>query len=87
MQTITLYLYTITCFITIRYLFELIRNRRQSNNSSEFGPHREKTYLRRFANSKCADQPAHPRSLISVFVIRVLKSTISKLTISEFSIF
>ena len=34
-----------------------------------------------------ADQPAHPRSLISAFVIRCLESTISKLTTSEFSTF
>ena len=51
------------------------------------GSGREKTCLRRFANSKGADQPAHPRSLISAFVTRVLKSTISKLTISEISTF
>ena len=40
-----------------------------------------------FANNKGADQPAHPRSLISVFVIPVLESIISKLASSEFSIF
>ena len=37
-----------------------------------FGPRREKTCLRGFANNTGADQPAHPRSLISAFVIRVL---------------
>ena len=52
-----------------------------------FGPRREKTYLRRFANNKGADQPAHPRSLISGFVIHCLESTISKLTTSEISTF
>ena len=36
------------------------------------GPQREKTCLRGFANSKGADQPAHPRSLISAFVICLL---------------
>ena len=36
-----------------------------------------------FANNRHADQPAHPRSLISAFVIRVLESIISKLAISE----
>ena len=45
------------------------------------GPRREKTCLRWFANNKCADQPAHPRSLISAFVIRVLERTISKLAL------
>ena len=51
------------------------------------GPRREKTCLRRFANNKGADQPAHPRSLISAFVIHCLESTISKLTTSEISTF
>ena len=52
-----------------------------------FGPRREKTCLRRFANNKGADQPAHPRSLISAFAIRFFESTIWKLTTSEISIF
>ena len=36
-------------------------------------------------NNKVKDLPAHPRSLISAFVIRVLKSIISKLATSEIS--
>ena len=32
-----------------------------------YGPRREKTCLRGYANNKGADQPAHPRSLISAF--------------------
>ena len=40
-----------------------------------------------FVNNTGADQPAHPRSLISAFVIRVLESTISKLATSEISFF
>ena len=51
------------------------------------GPRREKTYLRGFANNTGADQPAHPRSLISVFVIRVLERTILKLAASQISFF
>ena len=35
-----------------------------------YGPRREKTCLRGFANNTGADQPAHPRSLISTFAIR-----------------
>ena len=42
-----------------------------------YGPRREKTYLQGFANNTDADQAAHPRSLISAFVIRVLESIIS----------
>ena len=51
------------------------------------GPRREKTCLRRFANNTGADQPAHPRSLISPFVLRFLERTISKLATNEISIF
>ena len=40
-----------------------------------------------FANNKGADQPAHPGSLISVFVICFLESTICKLATGEISIF
>ena len=39
------------------------------------------------ANNKGADQPAHPCSLVSAFVIRLLESTISKSPTSEISIF
>ena len=38
------------------------------------GPQQEKTCLQGFANNTGADQPAHPRSLISAFVIRFLVS-------------
>ena len=37
------------------------------------------------ANNKSADQPAHPRSLISAFVVRCLDSTVSLVSISEIS--
>ena len=51
------------------------------------GPRREKTCLRGFANNTGADQPAHPHSLISAFVIRFLESCICKLGTGEISIF
>ena len=38
-----------------------------------------------YANNKGADQPAHPRSLISAFVVRCLDSTIPPVSISEIS--
>ena len=38
-----------------------------------------------YANNKGADQPAHPRSLISAFVVRCLNSIISVVSISEIS--
>ena len=51
------------------------------------GPRREKTCLRGFANNTGADQPAHPRSLVSAFVNRFLESFIDKLAAGEISIF
>ena len=52
-----------------------------------YGPQREKTCLRGFANNTGADQPAHPRSLISAFVIRFLESVICKLATGDISTF
>ena len=52
-----------------------------------YGPRREKTCLRWFAKNTGADQPAHPRSLISAFVFRFLESFTSKLVTSEVSTF
>ena len=48
---------------------------------------REKTCLRGFANNTGSDQPAHPRSLISAFVIRFLESIISRLATGEIATF
>ena len=56
-------------------------------SDAQYGPRREKTCLRGFANNKGGDQPARPRSLISTFVIRLLESIISKLATSKISIF
>ena len=39
-------------------------------------PGHEKMCLMSYANNKGADQPAHPRSLISAFVVRCLDSII-----------
>ena len=52
-----------------------------------YGPRREKTCLRWFANNTGADEPAHPRSLISNFVIRLFKSIISRLAAYKVSVF
>ena len=52
-----------------------------------YGPRRKKTCLRGFANNTGADQPAHPRSLISAFVIRFLESTIFYLESGKISFF
>ena len=48
-------------------------------------PDHEKKRLISYANNKGADQPAHPRSLISTFVVRCLDSITSLVSISEIS--
>ena len=40
------------------------------------GPRCEKTWLLGLANNTGADQPAHPRNLISAFVVHFLESII-----------
>ena len=40
-----------------------------------------------FANNKCANQPAHPGSLISAFVIRFFESTMYYLAKNEINTF
>ena len=51
------------------------------------GPQGMKTCLWAFVKNKGIDQPADPRSLISAFVIGLFKSVISRLAVSEISIF
>ena len=48
-------------------------------------PRHEKMCLMSYANNKSADQPAHPRSLISAFVVRCLDSVISLDSMAEIS--
>ena len=45
----------------------------------------DKTSFMLYANNKDADQPAHPHSLISVFIVRCLDSTRSVLDLSKIS--
>ena len=52
-------------------------------NSIELG--HEKMCLLSYANNKSADQPAHPRSLISASVVRCLDRIISLDSIAEIS--
>ena len=59
---------------------------KEDPDQTYYGPYR-KTCLRWFVNSKGADQPAHPCSLISAFVIHLLESNISKLALSEILLF
>ena len=50
-----------------------------------YEPGHEKMCLMSYGNNKGADQPAHPRSLISAFVVRCLDSIISLDSIAEIS--
>ena len=52
-------------------------------SSAGIGPGHVKTCLMPYANNKGADQPAHPRSLISTFIVRCLDSTMCILGISK----
>ena len=47
----------------------------------------QKTCLRWFVNNTGADQPTHPRSLISAFVMHVFEIIICRLATGEISIF
>ena len=49
---------------------------RKKKERKKNGPRRETTCLREFANNTGADQPAHPRRLISAFFIRFLERII-----------
>ena len=50
-----------------------------------FETRHEKTCLVPYVNNKGADQPAHPRSLISTFVVRSLDSMIPVVAMHEIS--
>ena len=53
--------------------------------SNTYEPDHEKTCLILYANNKAEDQPAHPRSLISAFVVRCLDSIVPILATSKIS--
>ena len=52
-----------------------------------YGPGHAKMCLMSYANNKGADQPAHPRSLISTIVVRCLDSMIGILALAKVSRF
>ena len=57
-----------------------------SNKKLQNEPCHEKTCFMPYANNKGADQPAHPRSLISAFVVHCLDSIISLVSIFAISL-
>ena len=60
---------------------------KEQGSKISYGPRHEKTCLLGYGNNKGAEQPAHPRSLISSFVVLFLESIIYKLATGEISIF
>ena len=56
-------------------------------SSVTYGNRRDKTCLRGFENNKGADKPAHLGRLVRAIVICVLESIISRLVLSEISLF
>ena len=53
--------------------------------SKSVEPGHQKTCLMSYANNKGADQPAHPRSLISAFIVRCLDSVMSLVSVTKIS--
>ena len=71
----------------LRHCVVSLSKTQEITDEKTYGPQREKTCLRGFANNTGVDQPAHSRSLINAFVIRVLESIVCKLATDEISIF
>ena len=75
---------SIFCNLVITDLFKWLKSAIcKIINANE--PGHEKMCLMSYANNKGADQPAHPCSLISAFVVRCLDSIISLDSIEEIS--
>ena len=67
-------------FMIIKAIISLVKN---FTIVMVFEPSHEKTCFMSFANNKGTDQPAHPCSLISGFVVRCLDSIIPILAKSK----
>ena len=61
----------------------ILRQRATRKSKKEIEPRHENTCCMPNANNKGADQPAHPRSLISAFVVRSLDIIISLVSILQ----
>ena len=71
---------TITCL----YCFKALKSVHNASSFISVAMSREKLLLL-YANNKGADLLAHPRSLISTFVVRCLDSIIPLVSISKIS--
>ena len=56
-----------------------------ASNEEQYESGHEKTCLMSYANNKGADQPTHPRSLISAFVVRCLDSVMPLVSVTYIS--
>ena len=74
-------LYLLPSFISSFYTFVMISNEVWVRN----GPGHAKMCLMPYVNNKGADQPAHPCSLISTFIVCCLDSIMPLVCISEIS--
>ena len=77
-------------FVTGNYNYETGRkNKRkgESKSTHPFWASTQENLSSVFGNNKGVDQPAHPRRLISAFVILLLESIISRFASSEIVIF
>ena len=80
---------SIKCFLNVRTLMKELKKKKivfsTKKRQQKDEPGHEKMCLMSYANNKGADQPAHPRSLISAFVVRCLDSMITLDSITEIS--
>ena len=75
-------------FLMVLDKTDIHKHRRQVFlHGGPFGSRGETICLHGFANNTGADQPAHPSRLIRTFVIHLSRSIISRLSMSEISIF
>ena len=66
--------------ISLKAVYELL-----GHSSYIPEPDHEKTCLMSYANNKGADQPAHPRSLISACIVSYLDSVMSLVSVTKIS--
>ena len=68
------------------HIFETSQNELfDPKGPKEIEPGHEKTCLMSYANNKGADKPAHPRSLISAFVVYCLDSVMCLVSVTKIS--
>ena len=74
-------------YFAIKYKDDINKGLDTGKIDKRFEPDHEKMCLMSYANNKGADQPVHPHSLISTFVVCCLDIMICILAISKVSTF